>query len=120
MRAYRSERTGSGITDAGFWDLRFESDVVPDSDKPSLVSEFTFESDAVPDGDEPGMLFFESILLPEGCFFLCAENGDFRKTKVHFLRFPPAVPAFPDGFLSCFVCFLLILSLQKAGFSGEM
>lgn len=46
-----------------------------------------FESDAVPDGDEPGMLFFESILLPEGCFFLCAENGGFRKWWFIFCHF---------------------------------
>ena len=65
------------------------------------------------------MVFFESILLLEGCFFVRGKRG-FPEKKGSFLRFPPAVFAFPDGFGSCFVCFLLAFSLQKVGFSGEM
>ena len=65
------------------------------------------------------ILFFESILLLEGCFF-CARKTGVSGNGGSFFVISPAAPAFPDGFLSCFVCFLLILSLQKVGFSGKM
>lgn len=61
---------------------RYLRDIVPDSDKSEFLKnsrEFPFESDVIPVSDEPGILFFESILLPEGCFFCVRENGDFRK-----------------------------------------
>lgn len=187
MRAYRSERTGSGIMDAGFWNLRFESDVVSDSDKSLELDEKAkerfesdvvfdsdksgnlshtfqhwfesdvvsdrdksvrrrnlgeprFESDAVSDRDKPkrrerphtqslrvvqfrGVMtgtycFLRASFFRKGAFFVRGKRG-FPEMVAHFLSFSPAVPAFPGGFGSCFVRFLLAFSLQKVGFSGR-
>ena len=52
----------------------FESDVVPDSDKPLQIGSLTypsFESDVVPDSDKPNCIFssnsskFESDVVPD-------------------------------------------------------
>lgn len=158
MRAYRSERTGSGITDAGFCNLRFESDVVPDSDKPSFFTSLhppsfesdvvsdsdkseifrsflfcLFESDAVSDIDKPNkkilkcalslrvmqflmvmnrdILFFESILLLEGCFFCARKTGIFGNGGSFFV-----ISSGGSGF-SRWVSFLLCLLFVDSFFA---